>query len=171
MIRRSLLALSLAPTLLFVSPASAQPSGSPADVAAIQALGQSWQTAWNARDAAQLGAIMASDSVFVSVLGPDTPGFGRGGRGPFQAAHAGLLKSPMFADSVWTTRQVDVVKFLTPDVAVAQVVWETTGDKVRHVKHGAPRRGIFLWVVQKTDGRWLVVASQNTEAVPPLPGQ
>jgi hypothetical protein len=54
---------------------------------------------------------------------------------------------------------------------VARVFWSTTGDRVRHIKHGSPREGIFTWVVEKRDGRWLIVASQNTEAMPVLPGQ
>ena len=141
------------------------------DQAAIKALGVAWQTAWNTRDAQGLGEILAPDASFISVLGPDTPGLGRGGRAEFQAAHAAILKSPMFAESKWTTTRVDVLRFLGNDVAVAQVLWETTGDRVRHIKHGAPRRGIFLWVLQRQSGQWRVVASQNTEAVPPLPGQ
>lgn len=106
----------------------------------------------------------------MSVQGPDTPGFGRGGRAAAQAGHAPLFRFA-FADSVWKTTRTDVVRFLGPDVAVAHVVWETTGDRVPHVRYGAPRRGMFTWVLQKKDGRWWVVASQNTEAMPALPGQ
>ena len=155
--------------LLCGGPARAAPPPQTADMAAIQALGQTWQQAWNARDAAALGALFDPDATFVSVLGPDTPGHGRGGRAAFQEAHAALLKSPMFANSAWTTRQVDVVRFLGPNVAVAQVLWETTGDRVRHQPPGAPRRGLFLWVLEKRDDRWRIVASQNTEAPRPLP--
>lgn len=160
-----------AAVLLLAGPPSLAATDRAGDEAAIKSLGAAWQTAWNRRDAEGLGAILAPDASFVSVLGPDTPGLGRGGRAAFQAAHAAILKSPMFASSQWTTTRVDVLRFLGPDAAVAQVQWETTGDRVRHIKSGEPRRGIFLWVLQKQDGVWRVVASQNTEAVPPLPGQ
>ncbi|SOB81202.1 conserved hypothetical protein [Sphingomonas guangdongensis] len=142
-----------------------------ADETAIKRLGSAWQAAWNARDAAGLAAIMDPQIVFVSVLGPDTPGFGRGGREAFRAAHAAVLASPMFAESRWVTRDVTVVRWLTPDVAVAHVVWETTGDRVRHLAPGTPRRRLFTWVVQRQAGEWRVTASQNTEAPPPLPGR
>jgi uncharacterized protein (TIGR02246 family) len=143
-----------------------------ADEGAVKRLGTVWQESWNRRDAAGLASIMDEDVVFVSVLGPDTPGQGRGGRAAFQAAHAAMLKAPPFADSMWTTREVKVVRRLGSDVMVAHVLWETTGDKVRHVKWGSPRRGIFTWVLNKQpDGRWLVSASQNTEVMPPLAGQ
>ena len=146
--------------------AAAAATPPPADVAAIQAMGGAWQRAWNARDARALGALFDADATFVSVLGPDTPGFGRGGRKAFEEAHAALLRSPMFADSAWTTRQVDIVRLVRPDVAIAQVLWETTGDRVRHLPPGTPRRGLFLWVLEKRDGAWRIVASQNTEAPP-----
>lgn len=168
--RRGVLLAAMASTLALNAPAVAREDRA-SDEAAIKALGVVWQDAWNSRDAAVLGAILAPDATFVSVLGPDTPGGGRGGRAAFQAAHALMLKSPMFANSRWTTRRVDVLRFIGPNAAVAQVLWETTGDRVRHIKFDAPRRGLFLWVLEKQDGRWLVVASQNTEAPSPLPGQ
>lgn len=149
----------------------AQPTDHQADRAEIAKLGTIWQEAWNRRDAAGLASIMDEKVNFVSVLGPDTPGFGLpGDRNAFQAGHAALLKN-MFDKSAWTTKSVAVVRFLRPDVAIAPVLWETTGDKVRHVAHGTPRRGSFLWVVEKQPVGWRVVASQNTEVMPPLPGQ
>lgn len=141
-----------------------------ADEAAIVALAQVWQDAWNRHDADGLASIMDPALVFVSVLGPDTPGFGRGGREAFKAGHAVILKTA-FADSIWSTEEAKVVRWLRPDIAVAHVVWRTTGDRVRHVRHGTPRRGLFTWVVEKQDGKWTVVASQNSEALAPLPGQ
>lgn len=161
--------LILTPTLARAQVAPAPAATRATDAAEIRALGTAWQDAWNRRDAAGLAAIMDEDVVFVSVLGPDTPGYGRGGRAAFQAGHAAILASPMFADSRWTTEQVEIVRWLTPDIAVAHVVWTTTGDRVRHLAPGTPRRGMFTWVVNKgADGRWRVAASQNTEVMPPF---
>ena len=169
--------LTFAATILTLTPAAVLPvetqsAAAPvhsrtADEAAIKRLGYAWQDAWNKRDAAGLAALADPDLVFVSVLGPDTPGHGRGGREAFRAAHAQMLLTA-FSDSRWTTREVNVVRWLRPDIAVAHVVWETTGDRVRHLAPGSPRRGIFTWVVEKKDGKWLVAASQNTEVIPPL---
>lgn len=142
-----------------------------ADEAAIKRLGAIWEDSWNRRDAAGLASVMDPRVVFVSVLGPDTPEQGRGGREAFQKAHAAMLASPMFANSRWTNRDVAIVRWLTPDVAVAHVLWETSGDRVRHLAPGTPRRGLFTWVVQRQAGQWRVTASQNTEAMPPLRGQ
>ena len=162
-----LLALGAVAPLHARPQAAAPPAGRVADEAAIKRLGTAWQDAWNKHDAAGLAAIMDPQVVFVSVLGPDTPGQGRGGREAFRQAHAAMLAEPMFAGSRWVKKDVAVVRWLSPDVAVAHVVWETTGDRVRHLPPNTPRRGIFTWVVQRQGGQWLVTASQNTEAPPP----
>ena len=75
-----------------------------------------------------------------------------------------------FTDSRWTTNEVHV-KFFRPDLPFACVLCATTGDKVRHVKHGELREGVFTWVVEKRDGKGHIIASQYTESMPVLPGQ
>lgn len=136
------------------------------DEAAIKQLGKDWQDAWNKKDAAGLAALLSKDVDFISVLGPK--GWGKGQEG-FKQAHAGMFKS-LFTESKWTTSEVHV-KFFRHDLAFARVLWATKGDKVRHVKHGELREGIFTWVVEKKDGKWRIIASQNTESMPVLPGQ
>jgi uncharacterized protein (TIGR02246 family) len=136
------------------------------DESAIKQLATRWQDAWNRHDADELTALLAEDVDFVTVLGPK--GWMKG-KPAFQRAHTAMHKT-LFTDSVWRTKETQV-KFLRPDLAIARVLWSTTGDKVRHVKHGEPREGIFTWVVEKRDGDWLVIASQNTEVMPILPGQ
>ena len=158
------LALALALSLPLESAGAQSTNG--ADEAAIVALGTAWQKAWNARDAQALGSLLAEDADFVTVLGPN--GWLQG-RAQFDSVHARMFPR-YFSESVWTTKQVHV-RFLRADFAIARVMWSTTGDRVRHVKHGTPREGMFMWVVEKREGKWLVVASQNTEVMPILPGQ
>ena len=140
--------------------------GNQQDEDAVKALGVSWQEAWNRRDAAGLTALLADDMDFVTVLGPK--GWLRD-KSRFRDVHATMFTT-YFTDSTWRTLETHV-RFLRDDLAIARVHWSTTGDKVRHVAHGAPREGMFLWVVEKRDGRWLVVAAQNTETMPVLAGQ
>jgi uncharacterized protein (TIGR02246 family) len=136
------------------------------DEAAIKQLGKHWQDAWNKKDADGLAALLSKDVDFISVLGPK--GWGKGQEG-FKVAHARMFKT-LFTESEWTTKEVQV-KFFRPDLAFARVLWASKGDKVRHVKHGEPREGIFTWVVEKNDGKWRIIASQNTESMPALAGQ
>ena len=136
------------------------------DEAAIRQLGKRWEEAWNKHDADAMASLLGDDVDFITVRGPE--GWLRG-RTQFVEDHAWKHKT-RFNESVWTTKDVHV-RFLRPDLALARVLWETKGDKVPHRKHGEPREGIFGWVVEKRDGKWVVIASQNTENMPVLPGQ
>jgi len=147
-------------------PVMAQDKDNAADRKAIEALGKSWQELRNRHDTDAMSLLLAEDVDFITVNGPK--GWLKG-RKQWLEYHAKLHKTK-FADSVWTTKETHV-KFIRPDVAIARVLWTTTGDKVRQVKHGEPREGIFTWVVEKRDGKWLIIASQNTEFMPTLPGQ
>jgi hypothetical protein len=79
------------------------------------------------------------------------------------ALGAALLAHPVDAQEKGTADEAAIVQ--------TRVLGSTTGHKVRHMKHGAPREGIFRRVVEKRGGTWLIVASQNTEVMPVLPGQ
>jgi uncharacterized protein (TIGR02246 family) len=137
-----------------------------ADVAAIKKLAQQWEEAWNKKDATSMTALLSEDVDFVTVLGPK--GWMKGHE-QFHEAHARMFRT-LFPESVWKNKETHV-KFLRDDLAIQRVLWQTTGDKVRHRKHGELREGIFTWVVEKKDGKWLIIASQNTENMPILPGQ
>jgi uncharacterized protein (TIGR02246 family) len=134
------------------------------DQDAVKQVAKAWQEGWNRHNAAALAALLIEDVDFVTVIGPE--GWLKG-RKKFQDYHAEIHKR-YFKNSVWTTKETHV-RFLRPDVAVAQVLWSTQGDNipVPGRKPGQPRDGIFTWVLEKRDGKWLVVASQNTEALPP----
>ena len=149
--------------LYHVSPA--QP-GNSTDEAAIKKLAQQWEEAWNKKDAAAMTALLSTDVDFVTVLGPK--GWMKG-HDQFHEAHARMFRT-LFTESVWKNKETHV-KFIRDDLAIQRVLWQTTGDKVRHRKHGETREGIFTWVVEKKDGKWLIIASQNTENMPILPGQ
>ncbi|QHT66913.1 SgcJ/EcaC family oxidoreductase [Rhodocytophaga rosea] len=144
----------------------AQTQANASDTKAIEALASGWQAAWNNRDAAALSSLLAEEVDFVTVIGPK--GWLKG-RKEFLEAHAWMLKN-IFTESVWTNKETHI-KFIRPDLAIARVLWETTGDRVRHRKYGELREGIFTWVVEKKQGNWLIISSQNTENMPVLPGQ
>jgi len=162
----ALVVVALVAMVAFASTRADERVDRTADEATIKQIAKDWGEAWNKHDADGLTSLLADDVDFVTVLGPK--GWLKG-REQFRQAHAAMHKT-LFTDSVWTTKEV-YVKFLRPDLAIARVLWATTGDKVRHIKHGEPREGIFTWVVEKRGGKWMIVASQNTESMPPLPGQ
>lgn len=138
----------------------------PDDEAKIKQLAARWEDAWNRHDADALAALLDEDVDFITVRGPD--GWIKG-RKLLKEDHAEKHKT-RFSESVWKTTEVHV-RFLRPDIALARVLWETKGDRVPHRKHGELRKGIFTWVVEKRDGEWLIIASQNSESMPALPAQ
>lgn len=150
--------------LAFVAlPTMAQSGGDTSDRKAIQAIGANFQDAWNRHDMDELASLMAEDVDFVNVVG--VRGWEKG-REDVKRRHAAVHKT-MFRNSVWTTKEVDV-KFIRPDIAIAHVIWETTGDVVPDKKPGTPRGGIFTWVLEKKNGKWLIIASANTENKAPI---
>ena len=164
--RMKALQMILLASMCVCVPLKAQDTEHVEDRTAIEALGKSWQDAWNRHDMNALSMLMTEDVDFVTVGGPK--GWLKG-RAQLREDHA-QKHLTRFEHSVWTTKEMPI-RFLRPDLAVARVLWSTTGDKVRHIKHGAPRDGIFIWIVEKQAGKWLIIASQNTESMPPLPGQ
>ena len=149
-----------------VQPARTQPKGNDADRKAIEAIASSFQDTWNRHDMDGMASLVAEDVDFVTVVG--ARGWEKG-RKEFKDGHAAVHKT-MFKDSVITVRETHV-KFIRPDIAIAHVLWETKGDVVPDRKPGEPREGIFTWVVEKRSGKWLILASQNTENKVPLAGR
>lgn len=144
--------------------AGAQTKGNDADRKAIEAIAAGFQDAWNQHDVDKLASLVAEDVDFVTVVG--ARGWEKG-RKEFKEGHAEVHKT-MFKDSVMKVHKTHV-KFIRPDIAIAHVLWETNGDTVPDRKPGDRREGIFTWVVEKRGGKWLILASQNTENKIPMP--
>jgi uncharacterized protein (TIGR02246 family) len=150
-------------TLVFIlalaaQPVRAQTNGNDADRQAIEAIAAGFQAAWNRHDMEALAALVAEDVDYVTVVGARD---WEKGRQEFKHRHAEVHQT-MFKDSVLTINET-YVKFIRPDIAIAHVLWKTKGDAVPDRKPGEPRAGIFTWVMEKRGGKWLILASQNTE--------
>jgi uncharacterized protein (TIGR02246 family) len=158
-------------TLLFllalvIQPVRTQTKENDADRKAIEAIAASFQDTWNRHDMDGLASLVAEDVDFVTVVG--ARGWEKG-RKEFKDGHAEVHKT-MFKDSVLTVKETHI-EFIRPDIAIAHVLWETRGDVVPDRKPGEPREGIFTWVVEKRGGKWLIIASQNTENKTPVPSK
>lgn len=129
----------------------------------VEAIAARFQAAWNRHDMEALAALVAEDVDYVTVVGARE---WEKGRQEFQQRHAEVHQT-MFKNSVLTIKETHV-KFIRPDIAIAHVLWETQGDAVPDRQPGEPRAGIFTWVVEKHRGKWLIIASQNTENKTPI---
>ena len=150
--RFSRMAGLLAALVICTVPISGQP---PADEQSIRGLATQFEQAWNSHDMNKLGAITTEDVDFVNVAGLHWKG-----RAEVVKEHAERHKV-RFKNSVWTTERV-AIQFLSPDMALVHIDWQTRGDLDFDLKPWPPRTGIFSWVVVKNAGSWKIRAVQNT---------
>ena len=161
--RLSLFALlfALGPTALHAQTGSATAArGSVADIEAIAAIETQWENAWNHHDITAMVRLFAPDADVVNLAGQWFKG-----REEFAKSLEGL-HSAKTKESVWQTEQIRT-SFLTPDIAIVHVYFNSSGERNPDGSPMPPRRGIFTRVEAKRDGRWVIVASQATKIVPP----
>ena len=149
---RSRMAALISALVIWTASVSAQPS---ADEQLIRGLALQFEQAWNTHDMSKLGAITTEDVDFVNVAGLHWKG-----RAQVVKEHADRHQV-RFKNSVWTTERV-AVQFLSPDVALVHIDWQTRGDLDFDLKPWPPRTGIFSWLVVKNAGRWQIRSVQNT---------
>jgi uncharacterized protein (TIGR02246 family) len=85
----------------------------------------------------------------------------------FETYHARLL-SGRFKDSTNTPLET-VVRFLRPNLAIVHWSWSIQGDKNPDGSPRPPRFGLMTMVAEKRNGKWLVVAAQNSNGIPTVP--
>jgi uncharacterized protein (TIGR02246 family) len=144
--------LALAVLLLAVTSLSASQAE---DERAIRDIQGRWDDAWNRHDVRALSSLVAEDVRFVNVAGVVLTG-----RGEFEALQS-RTHAMQFKESVRSVTGTDI-KFLTSDIAVAHVRWGMRGDMDADGTPRQPRHGVMMQVLMKRDGKWVVVAAQNT---------
>jgi uncharacterized protein (TIGR02246 family) len=156
-IRSAAISLILAAPLIvrYVTHAQSQ-----TDEAAVRNIPQAFAAAWNRHDGQQLANVISEDVDFVDVAGDWLRG-----RSDFALYHSRLL-SVRFRDSTLTPL-ASSVRFLRPDLAVLHWSWRIDGDRNPDLTPRKPRLGVFTMIVEKTHGKWLVTAAQNTNRIPP----
>ena len=143
------LALPLFPALAFAQ------SDRAADEKAIREIEAKWEAGWNRHDVPGMISLMAPDADFVNLAGEQFHGREAFAKS-LEALHSGKVK-----ESVWQTEDVASM-FLTPDIAIVHVHFNTRGERSPDGTPMPPRRGIFTRVEQKRNGQWVIVASQAT---------
>ena len=133
------------------------------DERAIREVLHALPDAWNARDASAWVENFTPDSGFVNILG-----VWFSDRASNQERHATLFAT-IFRDS---TLQAEVlhIRFTDPDTAVAEVLFRLVGYEALPPGIGETAPGVLetrlVDVLQKIDGHWRIVFSQNTAIVP-----
>lgn len=138
---------------------------SDADEQAVRQVLVDREVAWDTRDASAWVNDFAADSRFINILGMRFPD-----RASNEQRHAALFAT-IFRNS---SLSVDVleIRFADPDTAIVEARLRLTGYEALPpgIRESAP--GILetrlVDVIQRIDGEWLVIFSQNT-AIAPLP--
>ncbi|AXH95567.1 SgcJ/EcaC family oxidoreductase [Ornithinimicrobium avium] len=134
--------------------------GVPPGLAEPEQVGRAFAEAWADRDARALAGLFAQDADFVNVVG-----LWWRSRDRIEQAHAYGFER-IFGASTMTVR-APRTRRLGTSAAVVHVSWAITGQVRPDGSAAGPRAGIFLFVLERgPDGRWLVVAAQNTDTVP-----
>ena len=144
-----------------ILPRIARCDSSEAETTAIRELEKQQQDAWNGHDAKAYASLFSEDGDCVNVVG----WWWKGRAEIEKKLTAGYAF--VFRESVLTITDVDV-KFPAPEMAIAHVRWSMAGA---HTPPGYPKvqQGIQTQFLQKRNGRWLITAFQNTNAIPETP--
>jgi uncharacterized protein (TIGR02246 family) len=134
---------------------------SQSDDDAIRELEHRFNAAWDAHDPAGLSESLVDDAQFITVNGAWTTsreGFRdlmarlHGADGPFRSS---TRKTPEMQ-----------VRFLSPDIAIMHSRFWIDGEVLHDEISQASRESVGTRVLRKTDGRWRIVATQNTDVRP-----
>lgn len=136
--------------------AQAQSSRSEADVAAIKGVVAGYSDAFNHHDAGATSNLFAEDADFTNLRG-----LYRHGRKEIEQTFAGLYAGVL--KNAHRTDTVKNVRFLTPEIAVMDDLWEISGSTPADGSANPQRKGLFDWVLTKTNGRWVIIVFHEAE--------
>jgi uncharacterized protein (TIGR02246 family) len=132
------------------------------DEVGVRAVVRGFEDAWNRHDMDAFAKLFATDADFVNVFGARWIGRHVIKQHHF-ASHATIFKTSVL------TMGDTTIRFLKPDAAAARSVWHLGGLGSKDGKPAPTRTGILTHVLERIDGRWLIVLSQNTDIVEPHP--
>ena len=129
------------------------------DEVGVNAVVHGFEDAWNRHDMDAFAMLFAPDADFVNVVGMRW--VGRDAIKQHHAAsHAAIFRSSTLKIGETT------VHFLTADIATARSVWTLSGI-TSETGQPATRTGILTHVLERIDGHWLIVLTQNTDIAKP----
>jgi len=130
------------------------------DEVGVNAVVHGFEDAWNRHDMDAFAALFATDADFVNVIGMRW--VGRDAIKQHHAAsHATYFKSSTLKIGNTT------VRFLKGEVATSRSVWTLSGITSETGLLAPSRTGILTHVLERIDGHWLIVLTQNTDIAKP----
>ena len=163
---RALLATAIPMLILFsfafVGSRHALASGD--DSAAIKHVIDGFTADFNRHDSHAVSTWFTEDADFINVQQAVSQGR-RNIEDHFVPLFSGRLKNAR------RTISVKSVRFITPDVATADVDYELTGAINVNGTADPLRKGLYDWVLVKQNGKWLISAFHESEVAPAAPAR
>jgi uncharacterized protein (TIGR02246 family) len=157
--KRLVTLLLLASVLL--SPRLASCESREQDEAAIRNVEKQQGEAWNRHDAKAYAALFTENGDCVNVVG-----WWWKGRAEIEKKLTAAFAF-VFRESVLTITDVDV-RFPGAEMAIAHVRWSLVGARTPP-NYPKVQQGIQTQMLQKQNGKWMIKAFQNTNAIPETP--
>lgn len=132
------------------------PSEAGADSLAIKQVVAGYSEAFNHHDAHATAALFAENADFTNLRGANRHGQ-KDIEQIFVTLYAGILKNAHRTDTVKN------VRFLTPEIAVMDDLWEITGSTAVDGSESPARKGLFDWVLTKVKGQWAITVFHEAE--------
>ena len=132
-----------------------------ADEDAIRALEERFNAAWNAHDPDAIAESLSDDAQFITVNGAWTTSR-QGFRDLMQRLHG---PSGPYRSSTRKSPEIKVT-FLSPDIAILHTRFWIDGEVLHDAISQPSRESVGTRVLHKVDGRWRIVATQNTDVRP-----
>ena len=133
----------------------------PSDEDLIREIEHRFNAAWNAHDPDAIAESLADDAQFITVNGAWTTSR-QGFRDLMARLHG---PSGPFRSSTRRSPEMQVT-FLTPDIAILHTRFWIKGEVMHDALSQEDRESVGTRVLRKIDGRWRVVATQNTDVRP-----
>ena len=131
---------------------------SASDEQAIRDIEDRFNTAWNAHDPDAIAESLADDAQFITVNGAWTTSR-QGFRDLMQRLHG---PTGPFRGSTRRSPEMRVT-FLTPEIALLHTRFWIKGEVMHDALSQEDRESVGTRVLRKIDGRWRIVATQNTD--------
>jgi uncharacterized protein (TIGR02246 family) len=112
--------------------------------------------AWNKHDAKAFSLTFAEDADFTNVRGISAHG-----RTEIEKFHAPRFATT-FKDTHLTITKVEI-RFVRPDVASVDALWEMTGARIPDGTQIALRKGLSNFVITNENERWFIIVMHNME--------
>ena len=123
---------------------------------AVKKIAETFEKAWNSRDAEIMGAGFADDGTFIDFLGHLVRG-----RNGFVQAHRQVLQTVMARSKF---EFVDIsVKTVQDQLAILLTEWKLAGEVDAHSNPVPDRHGRLTFIARATPEGYQVVHVQNTE--------